>query len=107
MRRSRPGRHGVDEPRIKPRLHRPYDLVARTVRLVQMSRRAYGSNRCYDKIATALSEGRSQGRATMNLTGDQKKTVAAAFLGWMLDAFDFFLLTFLLKDIAKAVAILS
>src|SRR5271163_3301440 len=46
-------------------------------------------------------EGRSQGRATMNLTGDQKKTVAAAFLGWMLDAFDFFLLTFLLKDIAK------
>ena len=37
----------------------------------------------------------------MNLTGDQKKTVAAAFLGWMLDAFDFFLLTFLLKDIAK------
>src|SRR5208282_1831291 len=37
----------------------------------------------------------------MNLTGEQKKTVAAAFLGWMLDAFDFFLLTFLLKDIAK------
>ena len=37
----------------------------------------------------------------MNLTGDQKKTIAAAFLGWMLDAFDFFLLTFLLKDIAK------
>ena len=37
----------------------------------------------------------------MNLTSEQKKTVAAAFLGWMLDAFDFFLLTFLLKDIAK------
>ena len=37
----------------------------------------------------------------MNLTGEQKKTIAAAFLGWMLDAFDFFLLTFLLKDIAK------
>ena len=37
----------------------------------------------------------------MNLTGEQKKTILAAFLGWMLDAFDFFLLVFLLKDIAK------
>jgi MFS transporter, SHS family, lactate transporter len=37
----------------------------------------------------------------MYLTGEQKKTIVAAFLGWMLDAFDFFLLTFLLKDIAK------
>jgi MFS transporter, SHS family, lactate transporter len=37
----------------------------------------------------------------MNLTGPQKRTIVAAFLGWMLDAFDFFLLTFLLKDIAK------
>ena len=37
----------------------------------------------------------------MDLTGEQKKTILAAFLGWMLDAFDFFLLTFLLKDIAK------
>src|SRR5271168_1588760 len=54
-----------------------------------------------DINATARNERRSQGRAAMNLTGDQKKTIAAAFLGWMLDAFDFFLLTFLLKDIAK------
>ena len=37
----------------------------------------------------------------MNLTGEQKKTILAAWLGWTLDAFDFFLLTFLLKDIAK------
>jgi MFS transporter, SHS family, lactate transporter len=37
----------------------------------------------------------------MNLTGAQKKTVLAAYLGWTLDAFDFFLLTFVLKDIAK------
>jgi len=37
----------------------------------------------------------------MNLTGDQKRTILAAWLGWTLDAFDFFLLTFLLKDIAK------
>ena len=37
----------------------------------------------------------------MTLTSAQKKTVLAAFLGWMLDAFDFFLLVFLLGDIAK------
>jgi SHS family lactate transporter-like MFS transporter len=37
----------------------------------------------------------------MNLTGEQKKAILAAWLGWTLDAFDFFLLTFLLKDIAK------
>lgn len=37
----------------------------------------------------------------MTLTSMQKKTVLAAFLGWMLDAFDFFLLVFLLGDIAK------
>ncbi|MBZ9660148.1 MFS transporter [Mesorhizobium sp. ESP-6-4] len=36
----------------------------------------------------------------MNLTLEQKKTVTASFLGWTLDAFDFFLLTFLLTDIA-------
>jgi MFS transporter, SHS family, lactate transporter len=37
----------------------------------------------------------------VNLTGEQKRTILAAWLGWTLDAFDFFLLTFLLKDIAK------
>jgi hypothetical protein len=30
----------------------------------------------------------------------QKKVVVASFLGWTLDAFDFFLLVFVLKDIA-------
>jgi SHS family lactate transporter-like MFS transporter len=33
-------------------------------------------------------------------TTQQKHVVAAAFLGWMLDAFDYFLLVFVLKDIA-------
>ncbi|MGJ4941508.1 MFS transporter [Bradyrhizobium sp. HKCCYLS1011] len=33
-------------------------------------------------------------------TGEQKHVVAASFLGWTLDAFDFFLLVFVLKDIA-------
>jgi|SRR6185437_2479766 len=34
-------------------------------------------------------------------TGEQKHVVAASFLGWTLDAFDFFLLVFVLRDIAK------
>ncbi|HEY1542871.1 MAG TPA: MFS transporter [Xanthobacteraceae bacterium] len=34
-------------------------------------------------------------------TSDQKHVVAASFLGWMLDAFDYFLLVFVLKDIAQ------
>jgi SHS family lactate transporter-like MFS transporter len=33
-------------------------------------------------------------------THDQKNVVIASFLGWTLDAFDFFLLVFVLKDIA-------
>jgi SHS family lactate transporter-like MFS transporter len=34
-------------------------------------------------------------------TSAQKHVVAASFLGWMLDAFDFFLLAFVLSDVAK------
>src|SRR6202046_5374748 len=34
-------------------------------------------------------------------TREQKHVVAASFLGWSLDAFDFFLLVFVLKDIAE------
>jgi MFS transporter, SHS family, lactate transporter len=34
-------------------------------------------------------------------TREQKHVVAASFLGWTLDAFDFFLMVFVLKDIAK------
>jgi len=37
----------------------------------------------------------------MNLTGEQKRTIVAAYLGRTLDAFDFFVLTFVIKDIAK------
>src|SRR5271165_4606296 len=37
----------------------------------------------------------------MNLTGQQIKTILAAYLGWTLDAFDFFVLTFVIADIAK------
>jgi SHS family lactate transporter-like MFS transporter len=37
---------------------------------------------------------------TMALSSAQKKVILAAFLGWMLDAFDFFLVVFVLKRIA-------
>jgi MFS transporter, SHS family, lactate transporter len=37
----------------------------------------------------------------MNLTGQQIRTIVAAYLGWTLDAFDFFVLTFVIRDIAK------
>ena len=36
-----------------------------------------------------------------NLTGQQARTILAAYLGWTLDAFDFFVLTFVIRDIAK------
>jgi SHS family lactate transporter-like MFS transporter len=38
---------------------------------------------------------------TRSLTPVQRRTFAAAFLGWTLDAFDFFLLTFIVTDVAK------
>src|SRR5258708_23595777 len=62
-----------------------------------MSPRAYSSN---DNPLTTPRVQKPR-RATMDLTRAQRMTILAAFLGWMLDAFDFFLLTFLLKDIAK------
>jgi len=34
-------------------------------------------------------------------TPAQKSVVTASFLGWSLDAFDFFLLVFVLKDVAS------
>ncbi|WP_213771947.1 MFS transporter [Bradyrhizobium sp. dw_78] len=39
-------------------------------------------------------------KALSGWTSEQKHVVAASFLGWSLDAFDFFLLVFVLKDIA-------
>ncbi|WP_434627267.1 MFS transporter [Chromobacterium sp. CV08] len=37
----------------------------------------------------------------MAWTKEQKQTVLACYLGWTLDAFDFFLMVFVLKDIAR------
>ncbi len=36
----------------------------------------------------------------MQWTKSQKNVVVAAYLGWTLDAFDFFLMVFMFKDIA-------
>ena len=38
--------------------------------------------------------------AVSGWTREQKSVVVAAFLGWMLDAFDFFLMVFVIRDIA-------
>ncbi|KGI77557.1 MFS transporter [Oleiagrimonas soli] len=37
-----------------------------------------------------------------SLTSEQRHTVLASFLGWTLDAFDFFLLVFVLDDVARS-----
>src|SRR5271170_3760032 len=44
-------------------------------------------------------------QALRGWTSAQKHVVAASFLGWMLDAFDFFLLAFVLSDVAKTFSI--
>ncbi len=41
----------------------------------------------------------------MNLTAQQIRTIVAAYLGWTLDAFDFFVQTFVIRDIAKEFAV--
>jgi SHS family lactate transporter-like MFS transporter len=51
--------------------------------------------------AGRLRGAQNYGGTPMDLTNAQKRTVLAAYLGWTLDAFDFFLLTFVIKDIAK------
>ena len=40
----------------------------------------------------------------MQVTSQQRHVVAAAYLGWTLDAFDFFIMVFVLRDIAKTFA---
>ena len=39
--------------------------------------------------------------ALKGLSKSQRHVVAASYLGWMLDAFDFFLLVFVMTDVAK------
>ena len=39
--------------------------------------------------------------ALRSLSGKQRSAVLASYLGWTLDAFDYFILVFVLKDVAK------
>jgi SHS family lactate transporter-like MFS transporter len=50
---------------------------------------------------TQTSEGKMKIAALSGWTSEQRSVVIASFLGWTLDAFDFFLLVFVLKDIAQ------
>jgi MFS transporter, SHS family, lactate transporter len=50
-------------------------------------------------MAQTVSPTPAQDRRT--LIADQRNAVLASFLGWTFDAFDFFMLTFLLNDVAK------
>jgi SHS family lactate transporter-like MFS transporter len=50
---------------------------------------------------TQISEGKMRIAALSGWTSEQRSVVIASFLGWALDAFDFFLLVFVLKDIAQ------
>src|ERR1700686_3011466 len=51
-------------------------------------------------VSTSLEANSMAISALSGWTSEQKHVVAASFLGWSLDAFDFFLLVFVLKDIA-------
>src|SRR5262249_34426480 len=50
--------------------------------------------------AVSVSRTAMRIEALSGWTSEQKHVVAASFLGWTLDAFDFFLMVFVLKDIA-------
>ena len=39
------------------------------------------------------------------ITADQRKAFLAAYLAWVLDGFDFYILTFLLSDIQRAFSV--
>ena len=47
------------------------------------------------------SEGPAQAPVHAPLTGAQRAAILASYLGWTLDAFDFFLMVFLIKSIAE------
>jgi SHS family lactate transporter-like MFS transporter len=54
-----------------------------------------------DRPAPAASSGRQSGERHVLTRSQQQHTVAACFLSWTLDAFDFFIMVFVLADIAK------
>jgi SHS family lactate transporter-like MFS transporter len=44
----------------------------------------------------------AEGSTTIDDRSNQRNAVLAGFLGWTLDAFDFFILTFIIDDVARA-----
>jgi hypothetical protein len=44
-------------------------------------------------------------RRLREITDDQRKAFLAAYLGWVLDGFDFYILTFLLSDIQRTFSV--
>src|SRR5438105_5528887 len=62
---------------------------------VLMARRTVSHGRCSDSMAAPLSP-----RASTLSRSDQWHAVSASFLGWTLDAFDFFVLVFLVDILA-------
>ena len=57
--------------------------------------------------AVAAPEGRAAGRWYRQVSTDQWRAFFAAYLGWMLDGFDFTILTFLLIDIQRSFTVNS
>src|SRR5689334_1945275 len=79
----------ASDPSEKPSGHRSIWLISGSRAafiLLQRRRRAVGQN---------------SGNATVLTPSQQRHTVAACFLSWTLDAFDFFIMVFVLADIAK------
>src|SRR5579864_2053667 len=79
-----------------------------------MSRQGRHSQSSYDcvdmspKLATAVAPAELQrigGRWYHEVTGDQWKAFFATFLGWVLDGFDYTILSFLLVDIQRSFSV--
>ena len=75
-----------------------YAMVPRRSR----SRRGVGCRHSgLNEAGWLRGETRMRIAALSGWTSEQKHVVAAGFLGWTLDAFDFFLMVFVLRDVAK------
>jgi MFS transporter, SHS family, lactate transporter len=80
------------DPIVTRRFHLPFAFILRGNRL----------RFCYsDQTAgRSIKQINRAGAWAMNWTREQRNVTIAAYLGWTLDAFDFFLMVFILKDIA-------
>src|SRR5438132_889714 len=61
----------------------------------------FATQRAPSRRATATAQGLSQGFPSASAAADRNAAVAAGFLGWTLDAFDFFLVVMTLTAIGK------